>query len=180
MDTERPDAGAWTVASSELTEFCRREYPRLVGMLSLYCGDADLAEDLAQEAIARACQHWPKVQKMPAPGAWIHRVAVNLANSWFRRWAFRRRVLEKLGRSYTSVHIDQDTSDVVTMRQAVATLPVRQRTALVLRYYADFSVEQVAESMSCSEGTVKALTSQAIAALRSAGMQQVSEVLDGS
>ncbi len=52
------------------------------------------------------------------------------------------------------------------MRAAVATLAPRQREALALRYFADLSVEDTAAAMRCAPGTVKALTSQAIAALR--------------
>ena len=45
-------------------------------------------------------------------------------------------------------------------------LPLRQRTALVLRYYSDLSVQETADVMGCAPGTVKSLTSQALAALR--------------
>ena len=54
------------------------------------------------------------------------------------------------------------------MRRAVAALPLRQRTALVLRYYSDLSVQETADAMACAAGTVTSLTSQAIAALRTA------------
>ncbi|CAN5435410.1 hypothetical protein BH23ACT7_BH23ACT7_03670 [soil metagenome] len=47
--------------------FCHREHRRLVGALTLYCGDAELARDLAQEALARACRDWSKVSRMAAP-----------------------------------------------------------------------------------------------------------------
>ncbi|MDP3711673.1 MAG: sigma factor-like helix-turn-helix DNA-binding protein [Mycobacteriales bacterium] len=54
----------------------------------------------------------------------------------------------------------------LAVRRAVAALPLRQRTALVYRYYSDLSVEQTAEAMGRATGTVKSLTSQAIASLR--------------
>lgn len=47
-----------TGVPEDLAAFCEREYPRLVGTLSLYCGDVLLAEELAQEALARACSRW--------------------------------------------------------------------------------------------------------------------------
>lgn len=56
------------------------------------------------------------------------------------------------------------------MRDAVAALPTRQRTAVLLRYYADLSVRDTTAVMGCAEGTVKALTFKAIAALREAGL----------
>src|SRR5687767_8387960 len=83
--------GATTV-TLELVEFCRAEHGRLVGTLSIYCGDAYLAEELAQETLARVCKHWDKVRELESPGGWAHRVAMNLANSSFRSRAARRRI----------------------------------------------------------------------------------------
>ncbi len=78
--------------SGDLLEgFCRYEYPRLVGLLSLYCGDRSVAEDLAQATLARVWQHWDRVARLDAPGLWSRRVALNLANSWHRRQRLSRR-----------------------------------------------------------------------------------------
>ena len=65
---------------------------------------------------------------------------------------------------------ETDSATVIAVRVAVARLPQRQRTALVLRYFADLSVAETAEAMRCPEGTVKTLTRQAILALRSTGL----------
>ena len=149
----------------DLDAFCRREHPRLVGALTLHCGDPHVAAELAQEALARACDQWSSVRRMDAPGAWVHRVALNLASSWFRRRAAERRASGRFaGRQVEDP--GPDRADALAVRTAVATLPARQRTALVLRYYSDLSVEQTAEAMRCAPGTVKSLTSQALAALR--------------
>lgn len=63
--------------TTEQALFCRREHPRLVGAVTLYLGDRDVAEDIAQEALARACAAWGRVRRMRAPGAWVHRVAAS-------------------------------------------------------------------------------------------------------
>jgi DNA-directed RNA polymerase specialized sigma24 family protein len=47
-------------AQLDLAAFCRSEYPKLAGMLALYCGDRDLAQDLAKETIVRVIQNWKK------------------------------------------------------------------------------------------------------------------------
>jgi RNA polymerase sigma factor (sigma-70 family) len=57
------------------------------------------------------------------------------------------------------------------VRQALARLPARQRRAVVLRYYADLSVEDTATAMGCPPGTVKTLCRRAIAALRTMGLE---------
>ena len=147
-------------------EFCRREHPRLVGALSLYCGDSYLAEELAQEALARACRSWSRIRDYDSPGAWAHRVALNLANSHFRRRTYERRARERLAARTPQAHHDSDSAVAMAVREAVRQLPVRQRTALVLRYFSDLPVADVARLMGCAEGTVRALTAQAVAALR--------------
>jgi RNA polymerase sigma factor (sigma-70 family) len=155
-------------ARADVSAFCRQEWPRLVGSLSLFTGDGDLAQELAQETLARVCRDWRKVSNLDSPGAWAHRVALNLARSHYRHRAVARRYRNRVG---SPERIDApDTATVIAVRQAVATLPLRQRTALVLRYFADFSVSETAEAMRCPEGTVKTLTRQAILTLRRTGL----------
>ena len=165
--------------SLELAAFCRREHGRLVGMLSLYCGDADVASELAQDALACVCRDWRKVSRMDAPGAWAHRVAINLANSYYRRKAAERRASQKAEARAQASYVDPDGAARVAVRRAVAALPRRQRTALVLRYYLDLSVREAAAVMECPEGTVKTLTHKAITSLRrDAGLVDLSEAID--
>jgi RNA polymerase sigma factor (sigma-70 family) len=148
-------------------EACRRLRPRLVGTLSLLCGDAGTAEELAQEALARVWANWPKLRylEQQAATAWTYKVALNLATSWVRRRAAERRAIGRFAAGLPRA-VAADLADAVTIRQQVAALPRRQRTAVVLRYYADLPVEQVAALMGCAPGTVKALTSKAVRALR--------------
>jgi RNA polymerase sigma-70 factor (sigma-E family) len=162
----------------DVNTFCRREWPRLVGSLSLFTGDRELAQELAQETLARVCRDWRKVSNLEAPGAWAHRVALNLARSHYRHRAVARRHSGRFAISEATESLD--TATVIAVRQAVAALPVRQRTALVLRYFADLSVAETAEAMHCPEGTVKTLTRQAIRALRSTGLIADAEVEEES
>lgn len=151
--------------------FVAREHPRLVRSLTAYTGDAALAEELAQETLARAVRQWARVQGATNPGGYVHRMAFNLANSHFRR----RRAEQRAYRRWAAhMPIDRDETGAldraVVVRRAVASLPRRQRAALVLRAVADLSVAETAAVMGCAEGTVKALTSQAAAALRRQGV----------
>lgn len=145
--------------------FCQREYPRLVGALDLYVGDLAVAEELAQEALMRAGANWRRVGSLESPGGWTHRVAMNLANSWFRRRAAERRARARLGPG-EQVHHDADGADRQAVRAAVAALPTKQRTALVLRYYLDLPAEEVAAQLGTTAGAVRALTKRAVATLR--------------
>src|SRR4051794_33589310 len=92
--------------------FCRREWPRLVGALSLFTGDADLAEELAQETLARVCRDWRRVSQLAAPGAWAHRVAINLARSHFRHRAVAQR---HAGALVSQATVDDDTASTLAV-----------------------------------------------------------------
>jgi RNA polymerase sigma-70 factor (sigma-E family) len=143
--------------------FCLEVWPRLYRNVALYCGDDGLAEDVAQEAMARAWERWPMVAATSSPTAWVHRVAFNLATSRFRRRAIERRALARVG---PGLELGGPEPTALVVRAAVAMLPDRQRAALVLRYFDDLSVEDTAAAMGCATGTVKSLTHQAIDALR--------------
>ncbi|MEX0665512.1 MAG: sigma-70 family RNA polymerase sigma factor [Acidimicrobiia bacterium] len=138
-----------------------------MGALCLMTGDPDLAKELAQETVVRICRDWRRVERMSAPGAWAHRVAVNLARSHGRNLAVRRRVHADLASEFDSPPAAPDLDEALAVRQAVAGLPERQRTAIVLRYFTDLSVRETAFAMQCPEGTVKTLTYEAIRQLRS-------------
>ena len=161
------------MAPGDLTEFCEAEWPRLVGSLSLYTGDADLAEELAQEAVARACQHWRSVRKMDAPSAWLHRVARNLAHSHFRRAKVGARAYERA----VVVDATPAADDAVVLRAVVASLPEAERDVIVLRFYLGLSVRDAASELDIPEGTVKTLTHRAIGRLRERGVVD-EEVID--
>jgi RNA polymerase sigma-70 factor (ECF subfamily) len=161
------------MAPGDLTAFCEAEWPRLVGALSLYTGDADLAEELAQEAVARACRHWRSVRKMDAPGAWLHRVARNLAHSHFRRARVGARAQERA----VVVDATPASDDAVVLRAVVASLPEAERDVIVLRVYLGLSVRDTASELDIPEGTVKTLTHRAIGRLRERGVVD-EEVID--
>ena len=151
----------------ELASFCAAEHRRLVGLLALYVGERPVAEELAQDAFARLCEHWPRVSGMANRRAWLNRVALNLAKSWFRRKAAERRAYRR-HESGDDPH-PTDRASVLAVREAVSGLPERQRMALVLRYFAEHSVAETAELMGCAQGTVKSLTHRAIGTLRDRG-----------
>ena len=146
--------------------FCAAQYPRLVGGLALYVGDHAVAEELAQEALLRAFRRWGRVERLDSPQAWVWRVAINLNNSHFRRRRAEQRASERLRTSVEPAADDRDHAWGLAVRQAVAALPQRQRTALILRYYLDLPVEEAARRMDASPDAVRSLTKRAVAALR--------------
>jgi RNA polymerase sigma factor (sigma-70 family) len=159
----------------ELAVFCERQWPRLVATLAFLVRDARTAEDLAQETLTRACQHWKTVATMEYPGVWIHRVAVNLARTHNRREATRRQVTTALPERET---VPPDRTTEMVVRDAVRDLPERERVAVILRFFADLSVRDTAAAMRISEGTVKFLTHSAIKRLRTTTAFNIEEVAD--
>ena len=145
-----------------LSLLCRAERPRLVGLLALQVGDRAVAEELAQEVLVKLCVAWPRVDQ---PARWLTRVAVNTGNSWIRRRMAERRAYARHGMPSEAVE-QVDSAATVTVRQAVAGLPKRQRTAVILRFYEQLSVAETAALMGCAEGTVKALTHKAVRRLQ--------------
>src|SRR6478672_6037151 len=83
--------GARSEPPGDLAAFYAEQCDRVRGSLVLFTGSRDVGEELAQEAFVRACQHWEKVRTMDAPGAWVHRVGINLAISRGRKLGTERR-----------------------------------------------------------------------------------------
>jgi RNA polymerase sigma factor (sigma-70 family) len=147
----------------EAAALCRRLQPAVFGALALYCGSADLAEELTQETLLRIWRHWESVSEMDRPDRWALRVAFNLAKSGWRR----RRIERAAGAAGVFVPaVEADATDGIIVRAAVAKLPPRQRAAVVVRYFNDLPVADAAVGLGCAPGTVKALTHQAVANLR--------------
>ena len=147
--------------------FCHQVYLPLVRMLTLYCGDPEVARDIAQESMIRVSSRWRSVQQMDNPRGWTWKVAINLANSHFRRKTLEQRSYRAL---VSGAHLrgrgDRDVSLEMSVRSMLQSLSSRQREALVLRYYQDMSLAEVAEVMGCSSSTVKKLTARGLAAMQ--------------
>lgn len=101
---------------------------------------------------------------MGNPEAWMFRVGINLSNSYFRRKFAELKASHKLEVDLRAP--DRDLADAIAVRDALGALPRRHRAVLVLRYYADLSVHDVAQTLDMPEGTVKTLTHRALRTLR--------------
>jgi RNA polymerase sigma-70 factor (sigma-E family) len=140
---------------------CRDHYANVVRTAYLITGDPQEANDLAQEAFARAFERWATVSSLDRPEVWVHRVAANLAVSWWRRLRVRRsRPLP------APAVVEAPSVPDPALAEALRQLSPAQRTAVVLRFYADRSIEDVAQILGKRPGTVRALTSQGVARLR--------------
>ncbi|WP_158850966.1 SigE family RNA polymerase sigma factor [Saccharothrix deserti] len=130
------------------------------------CGDWVEAEEIAQHAFVRIYVHWPKVRQGTAE-AYLRTVVTRLFLDTRRRGRQREQTVASPPESA----VDADTSGADERQPLLAALqhvPPRQRAVLVLRYVHDLSVEQVAEALRCSTGTVKSQTAKGLKTLREA------------
>jgi len=151
-------------------DWYRAEHPRLLASMVLLCGRVDEAREATDEAFARAYERWTRVALMASPGGWTYRVAVNVLRRRGRRHALELRLLR---RTPPMPDLPAPAGEAWVL---VADLPVRQRTAVVLRYVADLPEADIAQIMGIRRGTVAALLTQARQRL---GVALTTEVTDG-
>lgn len=167
-DTEHADFTAYFVA--------RRDTVRRTAYL--LCGDWHWADDLAQEAFVRLASTWSRVREPAALDAYVRTclVRVYLAENK-RLWRRRERStgLPDVGHGEHAERLDLRQAFLIALR----TLPPRQRATLVYRYYQGLDVEQTADALGCSTGTVKTQTSRGLAALRRVLGDQFDPALNG-
>jgi RNA polymerase sigma-70 factor (ECF subfamily) len=150
----------------EYERFFRATYARLLVALALST-DRAAAEDAVQDAYLQALRHWEKVQHYDDPAAWVRRAALNrLANQ--RRGAARReRAIGRLATATVQEHTE-DAAALTDLREALAALPARERTAVVLHHVVGVPVADLAVELDLPEGTVKSILSRTRDRLRTA------------
>ena len=151
-------------------EFVRGSSPRLFRTALLLTGhDRAAAEDLLQIALERAYRHWARICRSEEPERYVRRI---LANASHDRWRRAARHRERSMHAGDAAAVTDDHAGTVADRdllmRALAGLPKRQRTVLVLRYYSDLSELEIADVLGCSVGTVKSQASRGLARLRAA------------
>jgi RNA polymerase sigma-70 factor (sigma-E family) len=154
--------------SVSFEEFVQASSPRLFRTALLLAGqDRAAAEDLLQLALERAYRHWARVCRTGEPERYVQRILANASNDRWRQVARRR---ERPLLPSDADPLAPDQSDAVAERdfllRALAALPPRQRTVLVLRYFNDLSEAEIADALGCSVGTVKSQVSRGLARLR--------------
>jgi RNA polymerase sigma-70 factor (ECF subfamily) len=125
-------------------------------------GDATEAQDLTQEAYARAWQHWRKVTACDDPESWLRVVVTRLATDRWRRLGVRRAASRAARPPATA---DPPSENTVLLVAALRTLPAVQRRALVLHYMLDRSVADIAIETASNVNTVKSWLSRGRAGL---------------
>jgi RNA polymerase sigma-70 factor (sigma-E family) len=161
----RVEVEATRIEGGVLAELYERHASEALRLAYLLCGDAALAEDLVQDAFVRLAGRLLHVRNPGGFHAYLRTTIVNLTRSHFRRRAIERRFIER--HSEPGPVDAPDLSDRDRMQRALMELPLRQRTAVVLRYFEDLSEAQTADLMHCRTAAAKSLVSRGITTLRS-------------
>jgi RNA polymerase sigma-70 factor (sigma-E family) len=135
----------------------RAEYPGMIRLAYVLTGNADVAEDVVQDAFALL---HAKLDSVDNPGGYLRVTVVNLCRNQERR----RRQDRRFG---AQIHQPRLSSlDASEMADVLLRLPYRQRAVLVLRYWGDWSEAEIASALNCRPGTVKTLASRGLTRLR--------------
>jgi RNA polymerase sigma-70 factor (ECF subfamily) len=137
------------VDSIGFEDWYRREHPRLVTLVSVAVGDAEIGRDATDEALTRAYERWDRVSVMASPSGWTYRVALNVARRRARRRAIERGLLGRV----RNVDVPGPTGELWLL---VSVLPDRQRQAVLLRHVGQLTEVEIAAVMRVARGTVSA------------------------
>jgi RNA polymerase sigma-70 factor (sigma-E family) len=153
-----------SAAPPEFADYMSARMPSLRRLALLLCQDWHRADDLVQAAMTRLYLRWDKASGAESIDAYVRAILVRefireRRTSWARRVSVTDQPPEL-------PPPPPDREDFLDLRSAVAGLPPRQRAVLVLRFYCDMNVEQVAEALGCTSGTVKSQTAKALVTLR--------------
>lgn len=133
-------------------------YPTIANYAWTLTRDAEVAHEIAQETFARVFDRWSRIDDA---GAYAYRVATNLIRGTWRRRRDDRLRLHALGHAQlVSINIT-DPHEPVDLRQVVDELPRRYRELVLLHYWADLSLPDIAASLGRPLGTVKRQISEA-------------------
>jgi RNA polymerase sigma-70 factor (sigma-E family) len=152
---------------AEFTEFAAASLGRLRRTAYLMCGDWHRAEDASQDALVRIYRRWTKLNRERGLNTYAHKAVVSAVLDQAKRpWRRERATAEptELPRSGPDPVGTIDTRQLVVA--ALAQIPAGQRACVVLRHYADLSIEESAQVLDISPGTVKSQTARGLAHLR--------------
>jgi RNA polymerase sigma-70 factor (sigma-E family) len=148
----------------------------LMRIAVLLTGDRGHAEDLLQTALVKAYRRWRHIERED-PYPYVRRVLVTSAASW-RRLRMTQEIVALPPHESAAPDSSEDLAERARMTAALATLPPRMRTVLILRYAEDLSEIVTAEVLGCSVATVKSQTVRGRARLRVALADHPADVLE--
>ena len=144
----------------------QQEGQSLVRLARLFVDDRNAAEDLVQEAFIRLARSAHRIRDESKAGPYLRSIVLNLARDNNRRGLVSLRhhlpVDDRRASTEDEIELREDQEQLI---DALRGLPHRQRTALVLRYYEELGIDDIAEAMGISRNSVKTHLQRGLAAL---------------
>jgi RNA polymerase sigma factor (sigma-70 family) len=153
--SEQRASGAETATPDALF---RVERDGMVRLAVLLVGSWPAAEEIVQDSFSVVLERWDTLDR---PGAYLRTVVVNGC-----RMALRRRETERRHRELDPPLPVDSPAELIELHHALATLPERQRVVVVLRYFADRTDAEIAETLDCRPATVRSLAHRGLTRLR--------------
>jgi len=147
-------------SDDEFAEFAASALPGLLRFAHVLTCDPSTAEDLVQTALGRCLRAW-RLRQIDDPQAFVRKIMVNRYATWHRR-PWRRELAVADPPETVADDMSHQVHDRDAICRALRSLPPRQRTVIVLRYYADLSEQEIAAVMGVSPGTVKSHAARAL------------------
>lgn len=169
VERVQPDA-----STGDFTQVYAAHHAEALRLAYLLCGNRHRAEDAVAEAFVKVYRQMQR-GGVRQPRAYLRRAVVNEINSRFRRLALeRRQAAKRSGDDRGTRSAEETVADTDAVFAALRQLPPRQRTAVVLRYYADLAEKDIAQAMDVSIGTVKSTLARGLERLRAQMGEEVS------
>ena len=151
---------------AEFTEFATAMIRRLRRTAYLMCGDWHRAEDAAQDALVKVYRRWHRIDRSQGLNGYAHQCLVTAVFDQSRKSWRRERLVDTEEPMAPLPDPAGAVDDRTLVVQALRALPPSQRACVVLRHYADFSLEQTADVLGIGTGGVKSQTSRGLTRLR--------------
>ena len=153
--------------AQSVTDLFRDHHVELVRLALVMVQDLGTAEDVVQDAFERLHRGWPSLRKPENSLSYVRSCVLNGCRSAHRRAAVARKHAPALAEPVTATGSDgaSDRADRGEMVAALRQVPRRQREVLVLRYYLDLDVSEVADTLGISPGSVRSNTARGLAKL---------------
>lgn len=172
MDAVVPRSADPVRVVESFDDFDRRERRGLVALAYALTGDAGIADDLAQEALATAGRRWSEIGAMDLPIAWVRRVVANRSTSFIRRRIVEAKALPRLVARTERASIPSMPSDSEHVWAAIRRLPRRQSQVIALKALYRLSLQEIADELGISKESAQTHLTRARAALTAALEQE--------
>ena len=161
-DSEHTDKGD----APSFVDYVTHRSTALLRFTTLLTGDEHRAEDLVQDALAKAYLRWDQISQLDQPDLYLRRMLINASRSWWRRKVNRELPVEATVDRPSGYDLDGQVAERDALWRLITGLPRRQRAVVILRYYEDLDDASIAQILECSTNTVRSHAMRALNVLR--------------